>query len=585
MRARDLVPSLLLLIVALAAGCAGGSNATVPASGNATLQIGESIGSASHAAGADVYVAPGDVPAQRALIGSFDVRSGSPRCTNRSDGSRRCTLTMPVPAGHDIISVEHWDTTATGASSTARSVERVGHRLGTASFTTTVSANTTVSMGVASEDATPAALSIAVSPTALPAAGGSIVVSVTAYDGATPANAIAKDFSVAIFAPPGAIKAVGTAPPTATPIFAPDGVEELSAGSATYTYVGGATNPITAVAIAGTFSESAQIVPAPAPTCGNASTVTYTNPQTNSPGTGSALFHLKVGIGSGTLSSEVDTGSTGVQFPVKNIPANSSLVVGPGKAFSIPLQPSGNVQSGNVYLARLTLQDTNGNAIGTTIPIEIEGLSQSCVGTTNCTSTNLFPYVGIGFDREADSTTWSSLPVVNPVLQLTNVVTAAAGSAMHPGYILNSTSMMLGLTSTNTAAFSAAGYDQLTPNPAAAGDWNGATGCIAFSGGTPVCGSMLLDVGQSDMFVTNIAHPSPASIASVAITAPTTTNALLSYSFAYPTSGTAPAPNAVIFSDLGGNPFVNLGAHAIASKQYLYDAACGLVGYAAYQGT
>jgi hypothetical protein len=180
---------------------------------------------------------------------------------------------------------------------------------------------------------------------------------------------------------------------------------------------------------------------------------------------------------------------------------------------------------------------------------------------------------------------WSSLPVVNPVLQLTNVVTAAAGAAMHPGYILNSTAMMVGLTPTNTAAFSAAGYDQLTPNPAAVGDWSGATGCIAFNGGTPVCGSMLLDVGQSDMFVTNIAHPSPASIASIAIAAPATTNALLSYSFPYPTSGTAPAPSAVIFSDLGGNPFVNLGAHAIASKQYLYDAACGRVGYAAYAGT
>ena len=490
---------------------------------------------------------------------------------------------MPVPAGNNVVYVEHWDTVATGASSTTRQVQRSGHRLGTASFKTSVSPLATATMSVIS-DATPAALAIMVMPTTIPAPSATIFVQVSALDNA--GRAIGKDYSVAMFGPPGAVRTSGTAPPNPTPIFSPGGVEELTNGAATFTYGGGAVNPLTVIAIAGTYSETAQLFPVVSQaSCGysSASIVATPVPQ-HGAGFGSTLFRIGVGtVGGSTLAdTEVDTGSTGVEFPVASLPASAN-VVGPGKPWSVTLSPSGKTDSGNDYLARLQLKDDNGDVIGTTIPMEIEGLTQSCpkgVQPPNCKTSGLFAYVGIGFDRGVDSDTWPSLPLDNPVLQLTDIVTAPASTAMHPGYILSSSAIQVGLDQSNTAKFAALDFNTLTPSTTQNGDWNGAQGCITINTQTN-CGAMLLDVGQTDMYIDNFTgHPDPSKITSYTIAAPTQANPLLHYGFTPATVGTAPAPDTVFFDQLGANAFVNLGTHAIAATDYLYDAACGRVGYA-----
>jgi hypothetical protein len=230
--------------------------------------------------------------------------------------------------------------------------------------------------------------------------------------------------------------------------------------------------------------------------------------------------------------------------------------------------------------------------LGTTIPMEIEVVEQSCNASGACTSTRGTggpSYVGIGFDREGNSASVMGLPLENPLLQLTNVVMANP-APMHPGYVLSTGRMSIGLNAADTAHFPTAGFQQLTPNPTAPGDWNGANGCIAFNGAPYQCGQILVDIGQAAMLLNRFSYPTP--VTNIAIAAPSNVSPALAYSFGFPSpSGTPPAPTpSVPHTDFGvqflnsissnSSNFANLGINALAAADYLYDARCGRVGFA-----
>jgi hypothetical protein len=139
---------------------------------------------------------------------------------------------------------------------------------------------------------------------------------------------------------------------------------------------------------------------------------------------------------------------------------------------------------------------------------------------------------------------------------------------------LTTKSLTLGINATNAAGYT---FTKLQPYTGRAGDWQGPTACLAFNGGSPECGNMLLDVGIDEMYV---GAPTPSPITSIAVMAPNASSTPLAYSFPYPLSSpTPPAPTSVMLESVPATPFVNTGRYALAAANYLYDSACGRVGF------
>ena len=556
-----------------------------------------------------MYAYPGAAsPAPSATpIAFFNVGPNSPLCTTSTGAvARTCTVGLALAPGSTLITAVLYDQSAlptpiptTSPAPTAAPF----NALASATMQTTIVANAANPVNLIL-NGIPASLSIAtvtlnnpISPSGS-TASQPFTVPVTAQD--ADGNVIMTDpyaspISVKVYGPSGIVS-----PSSPQPI-----TNAASAG-ASFTYSGGYfANPMVAVATSGTASMTAQIFGANTIPCNySSSAVSYANTQfapPNSPVWNEGFYHASFGIaGAPVAGATLDTGSTGIQASLGALAkADMSQVVGPGQAFSITLEPSGVQNSGHYYLAPVTIGDANGNVLGTTIPMEIEVVEQTCSPTTGCKSTITGgpSYMGIGFDRASNSPTVLGLPLENPFLQLTSVVTPATGaSAMHPGYTINTSSMNIGLTPANTVNFH---FEPLTKSTSVPGDWNGATGCIAFNSGTCQNASMLVDIGQAAMLLNGLSYPAPnpgsttPAVSKIAVTIPAT-SPFLSYSFPYPSpSGTPPAPNAqtagtnegVNFLSTSTNPFVNTGINAIAAADYLFDSACGRVGFAPPSGS
>jgi hypothetical protein len=293
---------------------------------------------------------------------------------------------------------------------------------------------------------------------------------------------------------------------------------------------------------------------------------------------------------------EIDTGSLGVVVPASEL---GPQAVGPGPAGVKFYDSDGYEFFGDYYLAPVTFTDASG-AAHTTVPILVLGTtSTGChAGYPSCTPpANAIHLLGVGFDRNGtEAGDLFSGPTANPFLQLTDEVVAGTVSA---GYVLTAGSSrvgsvaVLGVTSSLEAMF--ATYP-LTPSATVPGDFGAAAGCFGFPsfGASVYCGEMLVDVGYGGMFLELPTAERPASFASVnppsgtmmSIVAPAATGTpALSYSFTYAATSTATAAPASIAWSGTTETFVNTGRHLLAASDYLVDATCGVVGFAASDAT
>jgi hypothetical protein len=293
-------------------------------------------------------------------------------------------------------------------------------------------------------------------------------------------------------------------------------------------------------------------------------------------------------------SFTVDTGSLGTVVPLADI--NKADVIGPGAQGRVFYNSSGNTYSGNYYLARVTIQLANGAKVQTW-PIEVLVIDKAfCFGprTQECEKHPPSPtlhYLGVGFDR-GGSTSGDLFvsPGQNAFLQLNN---ASGGIDVAHGYTIAQSGITLGVTSDSAAGFN---MIELAPNPDVAGDWHSMPGCFAFPqlAQNPFCGSLLIDVGISGMFldlptdqIPNGANDNgfvPSGV-QMAITAGDQSNPALSYSFSAVSPGQTPVGPAPSFAQWEDKPniFVNTGRRPLLDFDYLYDAQCGQTGFLSTQ--
>lgn len=309
----------------------------------------------------------------------------------------------------------------------------------------------------------------------------------------------------------------------------------------------------------------------------------------------------------------IDTGSLGVIVPASELPKNAN-VIGPGPAGVTYYDSSGNTYSGHYYLAPVRLQTLTETVM--TQPIMVLGIDKAyCSGPRSATCNTHPPtpdlhYLGVGFDRPGKTPPGSALqdllhtPAANAFLHITNT---NSGVDVTPGYVIypsaNSptTGLRLGIDQTT-----AAGYNQfnLTPNPNVPGDFLTEYGCYGFTNTTsPVhfCGTLLLDVGIQEMFISlpkaqwpahtydsNNEVPETNPPFNMSITAGTANQ--MHYTFDVVQSCPSPAsPNAVApcyvqwEDSTGTNDIsVNTGRRALYDYHYFYQGQCGQVGFEPY---
>ncbi|MBV8148700.1 MAG: hypothetical protein JO092_06395 [Candidatus Eremiobacteraeota bacterium] len=346
-------------------------------------------------------------------------------------------------------------------------------------------------------------------------------------------------------------------------------------------------NPMTVTAIAGKSSITGQLFPptTPVPGCkvlGETRAVHIPERDVLAPKGGGFFLYASV-AGGNPVHVQLDTGSTTFLLS-KNylVGALASKLIGPGQSATETLYPSHVTLYGNYYLAPVTLYDSGGtHELGTTVPMEVLIVDKSCRpidGKQTCEADKGTSYMGVGFGRPSPSPTSGFLrsPLENPLLQLDDIVVGK----MHPGFILTRDGLWIGLNRSNARGFS---FVNLDPFPERPGDWQGPKACVRFNRQSDPCGRMLLDVGIDSMVVQ---ARTPQPLTSIEIVAPTAQRPLLDYSFAYPVApgATPPAPNPlasvpVAFGSKYPPNFVNTGRDALAAADYLYDEACGQVGF------
>jgi hypothetical protein len=310
--------------------------------------------------------------------------------------------------------------------------------------------------------------------------------------------------------------------------------------------------------------------------------------------TSSAGIQIQAAIGAspGTFHQyTVDTGSLGVLVPQSQVPAanptpGETQIIGPaGPGLKYYDSNGGHTFNGQYWLAPVTFLLSDGKTTVTTHPIKVLVLPDS----------DPLDYMGIGFDRNSTRRgDYFNSPADNAFLNVTDG--NAHGSDVSAGYTITPSSIMLGVTST-------LGFHTtpLSPNQCVAGDYTGAAGCFSFPAqSVSFCGTMLMDTGIGDMYLNLRRDARPAGLNQctsgkncvvpdltvVQINSGKSTAAPpICYQFATNATNTppiTPEPSSVNWSTSASDPtmkFVNTGRHPLAWFTYLYDSACGQIGF------
>ncbi len=287
-----------------------------------------------------------------------------------------------------------------------------------------------------------------------------------------------------------------------------------------------------------------------------------------------AVPRIGLSFGGKPIRAELDSGSTGVVVAAAFIPGFDQLpVIGEGR---LTYTSSGRVMIGSWVTTRLTLTGADGASV-TTDPMPVLAVTRvECLKhARNCKeddSPGGIAMVGVGFAREGDRQAQST-PEKNPLLRV------AGEGKWRRGYVLTAEGVDVGLTAVTTRGdIRFIKLERQADLP----DWKGIPACITIAGATPpACGSMLVDTGVSDMFMT-----APASQAAeaplpdgteVAIAIGDDTTPL--YSFKVGDLADPVAPGRIHLNVSDRTPFVNTSFHLLNGFDVLYDADGGYAGF------
>ena len=278
-------------------------------------------------------------------------------------------------------------------------------------------------------------------------------------------------------------------------------------------------------------------------------------------------LHLYAAIGGGAPHLfEIDTGSVGVLVPRQRLgPAyqnfDSSLDV------KFEYVSSGNVYYGQWVRAPVILgvpETWDGDGDYPMAEVEVFAVDRPTDFDGGI--------LGVGF---AISGPANGGPARNPLLHLTY-----QGEKLRRGYIIRSQGLEAGLTSANTDGFA---FVELQRN-ADGDDWMQPMGRLGLPNDFSVDLPLLVDTGVDVMLLwlspgdrpAGSANAVPAGVV-VTITAPPLSDApALLYSFVTGDATDPAAPSAVEWRNGTG---INTGRHVLASADYLYDAARGMIGF------
>ena len=310
--------------------------------------------------------------------------------------------------------------------------------------------------------------------------------------------------------------------------------------------------------------------------------------------TASAGIQIQAAIGAspGTFHRyTVDTGSLGVLVPQSQVPAvnltpGETQVVGPaGPGVKYYDSNGGHTFHGQYWLAPVTFLLSDGTTTVSTHPIKILVLPNA----------DPLYYMGIGFDRNSTKRgDYFNSPADNAFLNVTDGL--AHGSDVSPGYTITPNLITLGVTSAQGFQTTALSANQCVP-----GDYAGAAGCFSFQAPpASFCGTMLMDTGIGDMYLNLRRNARPAGLNQctggkncvvpemtvVQINSGKSTVApSMCYQFVTDATNSppiSPEPSSVNWSTSASDPtmkFVNTGRHPLAWFTYLYDSACGQIGF------
>ncbi|GGC73093.1 hypothetical protein [Chelatococcus reniformis] len=303
---------------------------------------------------------------------------------------------------------------------------------------------------------------------------------------------------------------------------------------------------------------------------------------------------LRLSVGGRSRLAVVDTGSTGVVVAASAIADIDNLPnLGPA---GITYSSSGRIMRGDWIVVPVTLTGADGASV-TTRPIPVIAVRRiECTDRArNCTPDDdpaHVAMVGIGFAREHDHQRRGT-PQTNPALNLAGIGT---GGDWRRGYVVARDGIRLGLSADAVARFT---FVKLARDEAL-GDWKTTPMCASVSGSDAACGSVLVDTGVSDMFLTVPDAALEGHLAQADLDgddgrprrrlADGTTlsftlgegapSGRVTYGFTVGDRDNVVAPRRVIL--VGGSdrkPFVNTSVRLLNGFDYLFDADAGYVGF------
>jgi hypothetical protein len=294
---------------------------------------------------------------------------------------------------------------------------------------------------------------------------------------------------------------------------------------------------------------------------------------------------LGLSFGGGRVHRAIlDSGSTGIVVGATSILDFERLPkIADGQ---LTYTSSGRIMLGQWVLTPLVLHGADGTRIQTE-PMPVLAVTQvQCLRRArNCApreDVRHIGMIGIGFARERDRQAQST-PDKNPLLR---ILDGGAGGERRSGYVLTSRGIHVGLTADNTAGeFRYIKLDRQHPERSMRGDWSAVPACISIErAAPPSCGTMLVDTGVADMFMTTSPAQAGAARGSfalgteVTILAGSGSDPAELYSFRVGDASPA-APRSIHLRVSRSRSFVNTSFHILNAFDFLYDADGGYAGF------
>lgn len=311
-------------------------------------------------------------------------------------------------------------------------------------------------------------------------------------------------------------------------------------------------------------------------------------------------LHLRAQVGGTAVRVTLDTGSTGFAIDGALVPGHAPNTTPADSLGWEFLTSSNRLWIGRWVVQQVTFPDGGGGTVTATIPVLAVDTAlycphyepsdgRACPGGGTPTPFRGLAYMGVGFGREANDQAQDT-PDKNAFLNVTAVdgVPVVPGT-MRAGYLITQAGIQLGLTGANTAGFSVTPLvlrsDATDPR-----DWREATMCVAVDTLPCFQGSVLIDTGLPQMF---LSLPPDVRLDSVRVTDPSqrersiwalpdghritvrfpgAENPVASYGFVTGCRTDPLAPTVVVRVQ-DSNTFVNTGRNILKGFDVLFDAS------------